>query len=82
MNYIINGMEYRISEYDDGFAWVTDHNEGLFAYPTELEALQNAMDVDKMVSDAKEIQLALKQEEEKYGSYETQVNNLYKGTRL
>ena len=78
----INNTTYYIDEFADGYAWSTKDEESLFTFPTEIKALENAMQHERMVSNRLEEELAQRLEDEAYGTYQQQVNDLYKVTRL
>lgn len=81
MEYQINHTKYIIHEFPDGFAWVSSHDEGP-CFPTALEALQHAINNERLISSAHEQELADRLEAEIYGTFEKQVNELWKSTRL
>ena len=54
MKFEINGTKYHIDLFANGYAWVTDKAEALLAFPTELEAYQNALDCEELLSAHKE----------------------------
>jgi hypothetical protein len=42
--YTINGTEYIVDEFDAGWSWSADRHECNDFYPTQIEALQSAID--------------------------------------
>jgi len=88
----INGTVYTIFRFQDyrigahkprmtGWHWSTSTDESEL-FPTALEALQNAIDNESMASVRRDEKLAQELQDEIYGTYEQQVNNLYYSTRL
>ena len=80
MKITINGTEYHIDEFQDGFAWVSAADEGQ-SFPTALEALQSVIDheqalaTDKARSESYEAYLDAKSEQRYFREVEQSFNN-------
>lgn len=72
----INHIKYWVNEYDAGFAWVSDHDEGP-CFPTALEALQHAILNEQIIARNREADLAERLEDECFGTFREQVNATY-----
>ena len=46
--FTVNNTKYWIDEFEGGFAWVSRDDEGLFCYPTQAEAMQSAIDYERL----------------------------------
>lgn len=60
MQTTINGTLYLIDEFADGWAWTSKKDEATLAFPTECEALQNAIGYERAI---------IRQEEEDEDNY-------------
>lgn len=72
--FYINGTEFWIDEFDDGFNWRNAQNaDGSVSFPTILEAQQDALEYTKNNIDFEHKLQACKNEDRIYGSYENQI---------
>ena len=76
MQFKINGTEYWIDEFKDGFAWVSDADESR-CFPSALEAQQDAIRNEQIIAQNREAALADALEDECFGTYEQQRDSLY-----
>jgi hypothetical protein len=81
LRFTIKGKRYWVDEFRDGFAWINAEDEGP-CFPTALEAQQHAIVNEQVIARNREAALAELLEDECYGTYQEQVDSLWKATRL
>ncbi len=80
--FTLNETSYWIDLFKDGYAWTNGRYESNSFFTTILEAQQDALihahnkRIDAMLAAEDEI------DDAKYGGYEDQVNQFWKGTRI
>lgn len=77
----VNGVNYWIDEFQDGFAWSSNEDQGA-SFPAPLEAQQDALTREAMIIRDREADLAERLEDECFGTFREQVDALYHSTRL
>lgn len=71
LQFTINDVEFCIEEFDTGFAWVTENDQGK-CFPTEVEAQQDAIDYVRIRDENIAAAKAEAENDAKYGTPEEQ----------
>lgn len=75
MKFKINGTQYWIDEFVDGYAWVSEDDEATVSFKTTYEAYCNAWDFERMKGFDREKELSDILEAEMFGYNQINKNN-------
>lgn len=82
MIFHLNNQKYWIDLFQNGYAWVNDYYESGSFFDSQFEAQKDALRHARDQRIDTEIAAEEAIDDAKYGTYEQQVNEFWKGSRL